>query len=260
MPMLEGESRRATAQRVVAPDANERSLGAQGAAAPLMVNALLMEMSGVLYDATVWWRWMAALIQRLHSDLAPATLQREWITGYLNAVRCGHREFSEALESFLWAQGLSRGEIDEALAAGLSRRRDLEFEVLPFPGVKKTLARLRQRGLRMGIVADAAHTSEELSQRIDRLGLAGMFETVVSSVELGCIKPSAPGYQHAVGQLNLPAAEVAFLSTSDRDLEGAAAVGLRTIGLGGAVSCGEATIGRIEELMAALEQRELASV
>ncbi len=225
---------------VVAPDASEKQglspappadHSANDTAEPV-VGGLIFEMANVLYDATLWWRWFAQLLHRLHPHLDCAQLDLVWTSEYLRAVRCGRREFSEALEAFLLRIELPQNEIDEVLAAGLCRRRDLEFQVLPFPGVKITLHRLHSMGLPLAIVSDSANTSDELVERLARLGLGTFFQFVISSVELEQTKPDPLCYLTAIQRLGVPAEQLWFVGQTADDLFGAQRVGLRTIAYG----------------------------
>lgn len=249
----------AGAGRVVAPDVSETT----GANSPRRkappTQALVFEMANVLYDATLWWRWFAQLLARLHPNVDGKQLAQQWNDHFLADIRRGRREFGEAFEAFLTQSGLTRGRVDEILAAGLSRRRDLEFEVLPFPGVKPTLRRLQQAGVPMAIVSDSANTSEELSDRLARLGLGKYFDHVVSSVELGEIKPAAICYETVLKRLEVDRSAVWFVSQVTDDLHGAARCGLRTVGYNASpqATC-DHLIGRFEGLVELLALRPSA--
>lgn len=218
------------AERVVAPDASEalEARGARPNSGP--IRGLIFELSNVIHDGTLWWRWLVTLLSRLHPELNVAQLETQWHNVFLAGVRAGRREFGESFESFLLSAGLTRGEIDEVLAAGLCRRRDLEFDVLPFPGVRNTLLRLHKTDVRLGILSDSSNTSEELCQRIARLGLGGCFSLVLSSVEIGDVKPAAICYESALARLDCPRDEVAFVGQSSLELAGAKRRGLRAVG------------------------------
>lgn len=250
------------ADRVVAPDANELhqsdATPPEGTGSAMQdtpacddrTSGLIFEMANVLYDATLWWRWFAGLLGRLRPEIEIAPLDQAWTSEYLPQIRCGRREFGEALDSFLHHAGFARGEIDEVLAAGLTRRRDLEFEVLPFPGVKRTLCRLRDTGLRLAIVSDSANTSGELRDRLHRLGLGRLFEVVISSIEMEQTKPAQVCYEAAIERLALPKSQLWFVGQSASDLAGAARAGLRTIAVQPeAAAAADRTIDRFSALV-----------
>lgn len=226
-------------QRVVAPDASERIQPSTPHTAAPTTKGLIFEVANVLYDATLWWRWLITLWSRLHPQVDVERLARCWHAEYLAEVRRGRREFGEAFESFLRDAQLARGEADEILAAGLSRRRDLEFEVYPFPGVKSTLRRLHKLGVEMVIVTDSANTSQEWQLRLARWGLNHYFSQVLSSVELGEIKPGAACYEAAIACFSHQRDQLVFIGQSVDELAGARRLGLRTIACNPAdhVSC-----------------------
>lgn len=237
MGMLPGRERADVvtngAARVIAPDASEPVIDTSRGGTDICERkpaGLILEIANVVYDATLWWRWFSGLLVRLRPQLQVAALKESWEMEYLPSVRRGRREFGETLERFLHASGLARGEIDEVLAAGLTRRRDLEFEVHPFPGVKQMLRRLCDADVRLAVLSDSASTTEEVCQRIERLGLGGLFSVVISSVELEHVKPALICYETALRRLHLARNDVWFLGQTISDLAGARRAGLQTIG------------------------------
>src|SRR4051794_26486676 len=63
--------------------------------------ALVFEMENVLYDGTLWQRWLWQLMTRLGWQRDFRSFSSIWHRGYLHDVHCGCREFAEALRSFL---------------------------------------------------------------------------------------------------------------------------------------------------------------
>lgn len=97
----------------------------------------------------------------------------------------------------------------------------------PYANVKKTLLRLRERGLRLGVVSDAPRLQAWI--RLVELGLDDYFDFVVSFDDTGEKKPSAKPFERALELLKLPAGEVLFVGDSaHRDIEGAAKAGMKT--------------------------------
>src|SRR3569623_1380083 len=78
-------------------------------------------MGDVLYDATLWRRWLLRLLQRMGLHTQYRTFFKIWDVEFLNEVHCGRREYSEAFQAFLLSAGLSRGQIDEVEAARQAR-------------------------------------------------------------------------------------------------------------------------------------------
>src|SRR3569623_457068 len=141
-------------------------------------------MGDVLYDATLWRRWLLRLLQRMGLHTQYRTFFKIWDVEFLNEVHCGRREYSEAFQAFLLSAGLSRGLIDEVEAASQARKRELEDKVRPFPGVRATLDRLHGAGIVLGVLSDSESTAEALQARLVGLGIGRYFSAIVSSIVL----------------------------------------------------------------------------
>ncbi|HTU26881.1 MAG TPA: HAD hydrolase-like protein [Pirellulales bacterium] len=197
------------------------------------VRGLMMETAGVLYDATLWRRELVRLLARLEVPaMYPAFFER-WDREYLIDVERGFRQFEEAFQAFLLSAGLTWGQIDEVEAFARVQRNTCEENLRPLPAVGAALAALDKRGLKLVALCDACQGAAAIEQKIERLGLGGLFQKVVSSFDLGAVRPAAECYAAALAALDLPAEEVAFVGCDRRSLEGAAAYGLRTIAVHG---------------------------
>ena len=193
------------------------------------VSGLLFDMGDVLYDATVWRRWLVQLLRRfdLHPDYN--TLFQSWDRNYLRDVHRGERPLCDAFREFMDSIGLTKPQIDEIELACRARRHQLELEARPLPGVRATIGRLHESGLKLGVLSDSEYVGEELKERLKRFGLGGYFTAVVSSRDLGQTKPEPACYLRALKQMGVSAAESAFVGHDAEELAGANAVGMRTI-------------------------------
>jgi HAD superfamily hydrolase (TIGR01509 family) len=210
----------------------------------------LFDLDNVLHDATHWQRWLWQLLARMGVQRDFHSFCGIWQRGYLHEVHRGGREFAPALRAFLVDSGLSAGQIDEVEAASAARRREFGDNVRPLPGVVKTLSHLATAKIGLGILANSECCGQELCERLERLGLAARFQFVLSSRDLGHVKPEAECYQSALDMLRLPAQSVAVVSCHAEDLMGAAAAGLKTVALNvEAYSHADFTLLRFEELL-----------
>ena len=231
---------RATVRHVLAPDVGEHEEPATGrdltitTARDLLVGieAIVFEPAGVLYDSTLWWRWLLALLARLNLTCPAEKFERRWQAEYLPAVQTGRRELAEAFEACLAASGYARCQIDELTAAAIVRRRELELEVHPLPGVSATLSRLRAAGFRLALTCDSTSPPDELGARLARYHLEGSFEVVQCSIELGCTKPNLLAFRAIQQRLELSAERLLFVGCRAGDLAGAAACGWSTLMVG----------------------------
>jgi HAD superfamily hydrolase (TIGR01509 family) len=98
------------------------------------------------------------------------------------------------------------------------------------PWARRALRRLRDRGVRLGLVT--ASTRGVVEPSIARLGLAGVFETAWFSddVELG--KPHPEALLRALEVLGVAPAETVYVGDTTVDLEMAVAAGSRFVAVG----------------------------
>ena len=101
--------------------------------------ALLLELCGVLYDDSCWRRWMLQLLTRMGVQTHYAAFFQVWEQEHFSRVCAGEVGYWEAMRQYLCCIGLPGGRVDEACAAGQSRRRQWERVIRPLPGVVRTL-------------------------------------------------------------------------------------------------------------------------
>ncbi len=96
-----------------------------------------------------------------------------------------------------------------------------------YDDVVPTLKALAARGIRLGVISN---WDERLRPLLDGLKLAGRFETIVVSCEVGDGKPSPAIFQTAVKQLALPANAILHVGdNAEEDFAGAQAAGFQAL-------------------------------
>lgn len=193
------------------------------------LRGIVFDMGDVLYDATLWRRWLYQLLVRMGLQSPYRTLYRIWEAEFLPDIHRGRRTFADAFHVFLLSLGLSRGQVDEVEAASQARKRELELDVRPLPGIRDTIQRLAARGVQLAVLNNSERTGDELENLLVQLGLGGCFSPVISSLDLKYTKPSPVCYRAALARMNLPTEAVAFVGHDGAELVGARAVGLRTV-------------------------------
>lgn len=124
------------------------------------------------------------------------------------------------------SMGIEDGEKLDLAVAALEKEAD---DVAFFDGAKETLDELKRRGYRLGIVTDTYHTRETKLGWLRRNGIDQVWDVFVSSCEEGVRKPDPAIYQAALDQLCLGPSEASFVGHKRSELDGAIAVGLRTV-------------------------------
>lgn len=102
-----------------------------------------------------------------------------------------------------------------------------ERAVRLYPDTRPTLAELRRRGFKLGILSNC---SCQAGAVIHRLGLGDLVDSVTLSFEVGLAKPDEAIYRAAGAALGLEPVECAFVADgAGGELEGAAAVGMLAV-------------------------------
>jgi HAD superfamily hydrolase (TIGR01509 family) len=193
------------------------------------VAGLLFDVGDVLYDATIWRRWLLKLLRRFGIAQNYDEFFRVWEHEYLDAVCRGQRNYEEAFESLLVDLGLTYAQIDEVEAAAHARRRLLAADIRPLPNVRTTIERLRQSGLVLGVLSDFEFPSTFLAERLARMKLGQAFSVILSSLDLERTKPDPDSYHAALSAMGLEPALVAFVGHDAEELAGAREIGMPTI-------------------------------
>ncbi len=201
----------------------------RGASLGSPVRAVVIVAGDVLFDQTAWHRWLLQLLMRMgiHTHFGPFC--HVWEGDYLSDVHRGKGEYWASLRRFLQATGLSRGQIEEVIAASIPRRRELEERARPLPGVRATLSRLADMPIKLATVANTHQPHTQLQCRLNRLGLAEYFDDVISSHDVGAVLPEADIYHAIVSKLDLNPEQVAFVAHKPHELHGAMRVGLQAV-------------------------------
>lgn len=121
--------------------------------------------------------------------------------------------------------------IDDDDAPALARRVYEEFgdpgRWQPYPDVMPALARLRDRGLRLGVISN---WDSRLVAVLGGMGIGDMLEAVVSSAEVGLHKPDPRIFELACERLGVSPAEAAHVGDHEyADVLGAQAVGMLAV-------------------------------
>jgi HAD superfamily hydrolase (TIGR01549 family) len=114
-------------------------------------------------------------------------------------------------------------EYSQALAALVERT-----PFRPCPGVVETLAALRSRQFRLGVVSNTlGEPGESLQQKLDRAGIGTYIEAWAFSDQLPWTKPAPEIFWHCLGMLETRRERAVHVGDGWADLAGARAAGLR---------------------------------
>jgi putative hydrolase of the HAD superfamily len=122
--------------------------------------------------------------------------------------------------------------LDEAALIAAARRYALPIRdgLRAADGAADTLAALRDRGYRIGLISNTIWPAELHIEDLEQLGLLPFLEHLTFSGEIGMWKPSRQIFQHALDALEVAPEQAVFVGDSPReDIVGAQGAGMRAV-------------------------------
>ena len=172
--------------------------------------------------------WPVEGAKRMYDDLAahfgsePDRFRELWLSGRRQ------RELGP-MEPHLRSLAEELG-FDGDVAAAVTLRRDWTLEhLVPRPDAVPTVAELRRRGHRLGMISAC---SEEVPNVWEQTPFAGLFDSTVFSCSVGVSKPDPRIYELAREELGVQAGECLFVGDGANDeLPGAEQAGMTALQL-----------------------------
>lgn len=117
---------------------------------------------------------------------------------------------------------------DKLLAVALNAYLKTKYKYIkPYKRVKKTLQKLKAKGLKLGIVTDAPKLKAYM--RLDAMGIIEYFDVVVGFEDTRRTKPSKLPFRKALKLLKVKPSETIHVGDwPERDVKGAKKLGMKT--------------------------------
>lgn len=184
------------------------------------VRAILFDVDGTLVDSLEGFRVVAEMAAAARGY----SVTREAVRDALNTPGTG-----------FWELIVPTAEDDrESVIAELRQAAQalwpkvLHEHVSLIGGVSEHLAKLHERGYRLGIVTGSdGHSLTPL----DDAGLLDLFDTVVTASDVDQPKPEPDGLHHALEELAVAAEDAVYVGDTALDIRASHAAGLRSIGV-----------------------------
>lgn len=188
------------------------------------IRAFLFDAGDVLYFRRKRGERLAAFLQELSLDAGENhTAQREIFSNQAFRGQITQDEYRQAI---LRLYGVSE---PEQIERGKRILEEEDNDVIFFEGVAQTLSTLKQRGYLLGIITDTANPIYVKLKWFEQGGFGAVWDSIISSQEIGVRKPHPDIYQAALRQLGLTAGQTVFVGHKTSELEGARSVGMKTV-------------------------------
>lgn len=191
--------------------------------------AFVFDAYGTLFDVAAAARHAASdpgsgRLAEIWPALAEDWRRKQLEYSWLRTIMGLHADFAEvtaeALDWAMEAQGLGA---EHNLRARLLALYD---ELSAYPEVAGVLGTLKEKGARLAILSNGAPGM--LASAIRSAGLDGLIEQALSVEEVGIYKPSTRVYGMVETHLDVPPAQVMFVSSNGWDIAGASRFGFQT--------------------------------
>ena len=185
---------------------------------PADLVAAVFDMDGVLIDSHPTHRaaWLEFL---LSVGITPSTPELDFILEGRTRTEILHHFLGERPETELQEYGRRKDEIF----------RRLERDIKLAPGVREFLVQLERLGIRRAIATSASEI--RTASTIERLGLGGFFDAVVTAADVRAGKPDPEVYQIACSRMNVAPQFALAFDDAPAGVIAARSAGLRCIGV-----------------------------
>ena len=188
------------------------------------VKALFFDAGDILYYRPIKEQKLKEFLQT--QKLAPQPNLEAEKKLLRNAAFRGELDRQEYYHNILRLYGITDPVLVEE---GVRAQAQDDETVAIHEGVPETINALKQQGYLLGIITDTALPISTKLNWFEQYGFGHVWDVVISSKEIGVRKPAPILYEEAVQQMRLKACETAFVGHRAYELEGARAVGMRTI-------------------------------
>ncbi|MCE5327996.1 MAG: HAD hydrolase-like protein [Planctomycetaceae bacterium] len=193
------------------------------------LQALIFDMGDILFDASLWRRWLTVRLNELGVSITYEQLVQAWEALLVDVYR-GRADYWQRFGQLLADQGL-----DPSAAAALTQEARDKGKALAasrtlFDGVAQTLADLKAAGIKLAVLSDNESGQAAVVRMLADLGVADCFDAVLSSRDLGHAKPDPRAFAAAVQAIGLTQTACGFVGHDIDELTGAREAGLLAIG------------------------------
>jgi putative hydrolase of the HAD superfamily len=188
------------------------------------IRAFIFDAGDILYFRPQRGIGFTTFLNELGLEISPNhTQQKKAIEYQAYRGQITHDEYREAVVGIY---GVTQ---PEQVARGKQALIDDDGNVAFFEGVRETLCMLKEQGYLLAIVTDTANSMSTKLSWFERGGFGHVWDSIISSLDIGTRKPDPKIYQAALEQLGLAPDQAVFVGHRASELAGARAVGMQTV-------------------------------
>lgn len=193
-----------------------------------MIKGILFDMDNTLLDFMFYKRETAKATAKAMVDKGLPANEKEIYKKIFEIYDEKGIEYQKTCYDVVKPYNLEINLAEKIQHAGIIAYIRKKYEVIkPYPGVKKTLKKIKKKKIKMGIVSDAPRN--KIWDRLILSELEDEFDIVVSHSDTLKYKPHPSSFKLALDKLKLKPNEIIFVGDNpDRDIKGAKRLGMKT--------------------------------
>ena len=187
------------------------------------IKAIIFDAYGTLFDVNSAAEKCKSKIGDKWESFANYWRKTQLEYTWLRSLMGRHKDFWQITEDSL-DKSMQAFNIDKAMRSELL---DLYKILSPYPEVKETLKKLKEKRYKLAILSNG--TPALLNELVKSNGLQNLFDDIFSIEEVKIYKPSSKVYDMPVKKYSIKNEEVAFLSANTWDVSGGGNYGFTSI-------------------------------
>ena len=196
------------------------------------ISGWIFQLGGVLYDGTVWRRWLLDHLRKFGLHTHYQVFFRHWDLEYVPRIQRGELSFQDAIENVLVRTGMPDTDINQITPVLRNKRKSLRAEERPLAGVADLLNALQAAGHRLAIWGVEPCDQESIYEKVTRLGLEQFFDFIAQADNAGHGHVPDRLLASTLQALKVAHPQIAFVGNTPEYLRLARMVGLQTVSVG----------------------------
>lgn len=189
-------------------------------AAKPKISALIFDVGDILYDASVWRKWLTKQIDAMGHSVTYPQLVQSW-ERLLVEVYEGKAEYWPTFTKLLTELGVPESKHEDLISKSKQKGQDVQVDREPMPGVPDTLRQLSEQSIKLVALSDTESGESGVRRTLDQLGIESYFTAVITSRDIGHAKPSAEAFDAAIHATGHDKSQCGFVAHDVDELEGA---------------------------------------